>query len=211
MLLLESCAVPIINSTLLLSAGALASSGHLNIWSLIVAAILGSISGACLAYVIGLRGGRNIVVRLAVIFRIDMQKIDTTERWFQKTGMWMVFLSRLTPYVRPFACFPAGISRMPFGRFFLAALAGSTIWCVVMLNIGLALGHRWQLGLHLIRSYTIPTLCILVLLVTLYFVIVSFVKRYLSSHAGPIADSVDGKNVLEKEKSTTVKGPSKLL
>ena len=101
MLLLESCAVPIINTTLLLAAGGLVSLGHLNFWALIAAAILGSITGACLAYLIGLRGGRDIVVRLAMIFRIDTQKIDTTERWFQKTGVWMVFLSRMTPYVRP--------------------------------------------------------------------------------------------------------------
>jgi membrane protein DedA with SNARE-associated domain len=203
MLLLESSAIPIINSTLLLAAGALASVGHLNIWALIAAAILGSIAGACLAYIIGLRGGRSIVLRLAAIFHIDVRKIDMTECWFQKTGMWMVFLSRMTPYVRPFACFPAGISRMPFGRFFLAALAGSTIWCVVMLNIGLALGHRWQLALHLIRHYTVPTLSTLVLLIVLYFVIASAVRRYLHAQAEAIPGPVGGEDVPEEESSIT--------
>jgi membrane protein DedA with SNARE-associated domain len=186
-LLLESSAVPLINTTLLLAAGALASQGHLNLWALLAAAILGSISGACLAYIIGLRGGRHIFLRLASLFHIDAQKVNMTELWFQKNGLWMVFFSRMMPYVRPFASFPAGISRMPFGRFFLAALAGSTIWCVVMLNIGLALGHRWPLAIHLIRHYTIPTLCMLALLIAFYFLITSAVKRYLRSHA--VSDS----------------------
>ncbi len=192
MLLLESSGVPLINTTLLLLTGALASLGHLNIWVLIAAAILGSISGACLAYVIGLRGGRQIFLRLASLFHIDVQKVSMTESWFQKAGVWMVFFSRMTPYLRPFACFPAGVSGMPFGRFFLAALAGSTIWSVVMLNIGLALGHRWRLALHLIRYYTLPTLCTLVLVMLLYFVIVSAVRRYLRAQAGPALGSVDG-------------------
>ncbi len=162
MLLLESSAVPLINTTLLLTAGALASQGHLNIWVLIATAILGSVSGACLAYVIGIR------------------------------GVWMVFFSRMMPYVRPFGCFPAGISRMPFGRFFLAALAGSTIWCVVILNIGLALGRRWPVAIHLIRHFTVPTFSMLVLVIALYFLITSAVKRYLGSHAGSDSGSENG-------------------
>jgi len=140
-----------------------------------------------------------------------VQKIETTERWFQKTGVWIVFLSRITPYVRPFACFPAGISRMPFGRFFLAALVGSTIWCVVMLNVGLALGHRWLLALHLIRHYTVPTLCTLALLVVLYFVIASALRRYLRAQAESIPDALDSVNddLSEKASSTSVKGPGR--
>src|SRR2546421_846093 len=84
-LLLESSAVPIVNSTLLLFTGALVSLGHLNFWILAFAAILGSISGACLAYIIGIRGGRRLFLRLAGIFRISEQKVDMAERWFQKT------------------------------------------------------------------------------------------------------------------------------
>lgn len=192
MLLLESSAVPIVNTTLLLAAGALASLGHVDIWVLMVAAILGSVSGACLAYGIGLRGGRAICVRLASLFRIDAKKVEMTERWFQRNGMWMVFFSRVTPYVRPFACFPAGISRMPFGRFFVAALMGSTIWCVVMLNIGLALGRRWGLALRLIRHYTVFTVGVLVLMVIVYFVVTSGVRRYLAARVDTMPDSVDG-------------------
>ena len=193
MLLLESSAVPLINTTLLLAAGALASQGHLNFLALLSAAILGSISGACLAYIIGLRGGRQIFLSLASLFHIDAQKVNMTELWFQKNGVWMVFFSRMAPYVRPFASFPAGISRMPFGRFFLAALAGSTVWCVVMLNIGLALGHRWPLAIHLIRHYTAPTLFTLGLLIALYFLITSAVKRFLRSHTGSDSEDSVGK------------------
>jgi membrane protein DedA with SNARE-associated domain len=181
LLFLESSGVPVVNSTLLLFTGALASLLHLNIWVLATAAIVGSTTGACLAYVIGLLGGRRILLRLLSLFYIDQQKVSVTERWFQQSGIWMIFFSRMIPYVRPFACFPAGISRMPFGRFLVAALTGSIIWCVTMLYIGLALGRRWRFAFHLIQHYTIPTLCALALLIALYFLIRYEVSHRLSS------------------------------
>jgi len=202
-LLLESSGVPIVNTTLLLFTGALASLGLLNIWILIAAAIFGSTAGACLAYGIGLQGGRRLYLRLLSVFHIEEQKVKAVERWFQQSGAWMIFFSRLTPYVRPFACFPAGISRMPFGRFFIAALAGSATWCVVMLYAGLALGRRWHFALHLIQDYTLPTLCALALVIVLYVLITYGFRRYLRARLQEAPDPVsskgeqDSRNLLE--------------
>jgi len=192
-LLLESSAVPIVNTTLLLFTGALASLGLLNIWILVAAAIFGSTAGACLAYVIGLQGGRRLYLRLLSIFHVEGQKVNVVERWFQRSGAWMIFFSRMTPYVRPFACFPAGISRIPFGRFFIAAMAGSAIWCVAIVYAGLALGRRWRFALHLIEDYTLPTLCALALLIALYVLVTYGLRRYLRARLQVNPDSVSSK------------------
>lgn len=181
-LLLESTAIPITNNTLLLLTGALAAAGHLNIWFLTIAAIAGSIAGACCAYTLGKWKGQGILRRIAALFRVDAKKMSVAENWFQKSGAWMIFFSRMTPYVRPFACFPAGISRMPFPRFFTAALVGSMIWCFTLVRIGAALGPHWRIALTLLQDYTIPTCAALVLLVVLYFSGRYAVKRYLRSH-----------------------------
>lgn len=224
-LLLESTGIPIANTTLLLFTGALASLGHLNIWVLTIAAILGSILGACIAYILGAQLGRQIFLRLKVLFNvlpfippepkarrfrsacltrsvaqsalaggiqsrtegalegwsfyIDPEKASLSEHWFQKSGLWMVFFSRMIPYVRPFACFPAGISRMPILRFFLAASAGSILWCVGMLYLGWVLGPRWQVALYLVQSYTFPTLGIAAVIIVAYLLIKHTIKRYL--------------------------------
>ncbi len=178
-LLLESCAVPIANTTLLLLTGALASLGHLNIYILALTAILGSITGACLAYLLGSRGGRQVLLRLATRFRVDPQKIIVAENWFQVAGVWMVFLSRMIPYVRPFACLPCGISRMPFRRFLVAALSGSIIWCAGILSIGWALGPRCLLALHFVETYTVPALCVLILLIAITLLVQYRVNRYI--------------------------------
>ena len=177
-LTMESCGVPVVNNTLLLLVGALASSGHLNIWALFVAALSGSLAGANLAYVIGARGGRKILLKITSFFHIDAQKVSVAENWYQKSGVWMIFLSRLTPYVRPFASFPAGISRMPYVRFFAASATGSLIWCAAMLYISWALGRRWGMAVRFMRHYTLPAVAIIVLVVILCILSTYVIKRW---------------------------------
>ena len=178
-LMLESCGVPIANNTLLLLTGALAALGYLNIRILIPVAIMGSISGACLAYIIGTYGSRRTFLHVATILHVNRQKMDMTKRWFQKAGPWMIFFSRMTPYVRPFTCFLGGITHLPFSRFCMAALGGSIIWCVVMLQIGMALGARWHVALFLMQRYTIPSLAALILGIMLYFCFARAIKRHI--------------------------------
>ena len=180
-LMFESTGVPITNNTLLLLLGAMASLGYLNIELLIVSALMGSSAGACCAYWIGRRGGRNIVLQLAKFFHVNEQKIFVMDSWFHKSGFWMIFFSRMTPFVRPFACFPAGISHMNFRKFLLAAVAGSLIWCIALPCIGWMLGPRWRIALYFMQTYTLPTIIGLVLLLIAYAIVTYMVKRAINA------------------------------
>lgn len=180
-LLLESTGVPITNNTLLLLMGAMAALGYLNIEMLIVSAVIGSVTGACCAYLIGMRGGRKIVLRLATFFHVNEQKIGIMDSWFQQSGFWMIFFSRMTPFVRPFACFPAGISHMNFKKFLFAASVGSFIWCITLPSIGWMLGPRWRIALHFMQVYTVPTLIGIVLLLIVYGVVTHMVKHIINT------------------------------
>lgn len=195
LLLLESSGIPLINTTMLLFTGAMAAQGRLDIGLLVVAALIGSTLGACCAYGLGRRYGEKLLLRLAHLLRIDEQKVLFAERWFQRAGGRMIFLSRILPYVRPFACFPAGIYRMPFLRFLAAAMSGSLIWCVAMLVIGWELGPRWKLALHLVQTYTLPTLCALLLLLVIYF----FARRAFNAYLQKRLEAVADKPVCEQD------------
>ena len=178
-LALESSGIPIVNSTLLLFTGALASYNHFNIVILAMAAIGGSITGACCAYGIGACGGRRTMLRFAFLFHLDRHKVRIFERWFRKYGIWMIFASRIIPYIRPFTCFPAGFSRINFLRFFVSVTLGSMLWCITMLYVGWSLGSRWEAALYLIQKYTVPALGLLALLVILYYFSARFLKRQI--------------------------------
>lgn len=178
-LLLESSGVPLINTTLLLFTGALAALGRVSLAWLIVVAITGSTLGACLAYFLGRHYGEPLLLRLARLLRIDERKVRLAERGFLRAGGRMIFISRLVPYIRPFACFPAGISAMPFPRFLLAAFSGSVTWCVTILVVGWELGPRWEIALQLIQAYTLPALGVLLLLALVYFFVQRKINRYV--------------------------------
>lgn len=178
-LLLESSGIPVINTTLLLFTGALAALGRVNLGWLMVAAVSGSTLGACLAYVLGRHYGEFLLVRLGRLLRIDQRKVLLAERWFLRAGGRMILISRLVPYIRPFACFPAGISAMPFPRFLLMACSGSLIWCVALLTVGWELGPRWQIALQLVQTSTLPTLGVLLLLALASFLVRRKVNRYM--------------------------------
>ena len=189
-LLLESSGIPIVNSTLLLLTGALASLGHLDIFVLACVSISGSILGACLAYIIGWHGGARLLYHIAARLHIDATKIQPLEQWFHKAGARMIFFSRIIPYIRPFSCFPAGIARMPFRRFFTAAASGSVIWCVGMLTIGWNVGRRWKLALYLMQKYTVPVVLVIILVMVAYCLVKLAIKRRLDAHLQTTPDSV---------------------
>lgn len=178
MLCLESTGIPLINTTALLFTGAMAAQGKLDLGLLMVVALLGSTLGGCCAYGLGRCYGEKFLFRLAHLLRIKEEKMILAQRWFQRAGGRMIFLSRILPYIRPFACFPAGIAAMPFLRFLLAAASGSLIWCVTMLIVGWELGPRWKLAFFLVQTYTLPTLGMLLLLLAAYF----FIRRALNGY-----------------------------
>jgi len=184
-----------------LLAGALSSLGNVNIFVLAVCATLGSISGACIAYYVGLRGGERALFALATKVRIDTRNVQRAQQWVANAGVRMIFLSRILPYIRPFACFPAGISRMPFRRFFLAALSGSLLWCCSILAVGWTLGRKWKLALHIIQVYTLPAILLVLLAVAAFlFVKYGFPRRWRQQKQPGIVDEceqVSGEDLLE--------------
>jgi membrane protein DedA with SNARE-associated domain len=52
------------------------------------------------------------------------------------------------PIVRSFISVPAGVVRMPFGRFLLFTAGGSLIWNTVLVGLGVAAGDFIEKNLH---------------------------------------------------------------
>jgi membrane protein DedA with SNARE-associated domain len=55
-----------------------------------------------------------------------------------------VLIGRLLPVIRSFIAFPAGIARMPLGRFHLYTFIGSWPWCFGLAWVGMKLGAAWD-------------------------------------------------------------------
>jgi membrane protein DedA with SNARE-associated domain len=50
----------------------------------------------------------------------------------------------LLPVIRTFIALPAGIARMPRGRFHLYTFLGSWPWCLGLAYLGMKLGENWR-------------------------------------------------------------------
>ena len=90
---------------------------------------------------------RQILNRWGRYVGIGADDLDRADRWFERWGSWAVFLGRMVPLVRTFVSYPAGISRMPMGRFILFSTLGSLPWNLALIYAGFLVGENYpQIG-----------------------------------------------------------------
>jgi membrane protein DedA with SNARE-associated domain len=141
---LESMCLPIPSEIVLPFGGWLAFDGKMD-WILVsLAGTAGCIIGSVIAYWIGMKGGRAFVCRYGKYVFLNEGHLDSTEKWFNKYGPPMIFLTRVMPIVRTFISLPAGMARMDFKKFVILTGIGSAIWCFALTYVGYALGANWQ-------------------------------------------------------------------
>jgi membrane protein DedA with SNARE-associated domain len=112
------------------------------------AGVVGQTIGSIIGWAIGLYGGRPLVERHGRWMHLGPENLDRAERWFDRWGDWAVFLGRMTPVVRSFVSIPAGLARMPLGRFTLFSALGTIPWCFGIAGAGWALGSSWETFHH---------------------------------------------------------------
>ncbi|MFD4429270.1 DedA family protein [Nocardia sp. NPDC058497] len=147
---LENLFPPLPSEVILPLAGFTASRGRFSLAEVLLWTTLGSVVGALALYGLGAALGRGrlrrIVDRLPLVRLSDL---DRTEDWFARHGDKAVFFGRMIPIFRSLISIPAGVERMPVGRFTLLTTAGSLLWNAVFVFAGFALGENW----HLVETY----------------------------------------------------------
>jgi membrane protein DedA with SNARE-associated domain len=114
-----------------------------NIPLAVALATVGSVIGALVGYAIGAWGGRPILDRYGRYVGIGPDDLDRADRWFDRWGSWAVFFGRMVPLVRTFVSYPAGISRMPIGRFLVFSTLGSLPWNAALIYAGFVVGENY--------------------------------------------------------------------
>ncbi len=109
--------------------------------------IIGSIGG----WAIGYYGGRPFLERRGRWLHVTPHTLDRAEAWFERFGDWAVAIGRVTPVVRSFIAIPAGLFRMPLGRYTLLTIPGSVAWAFAFAAAGWAFGSRWEEFHHSFR------------------------------------------------------------
>ena len=171
LMLLESACIPIPSEVTMLFAGFLASPQHpagadqLSFVLVAFAGVAGNLVGSWIAYGAGRGLGRGPFDRYGKYVLIRSHDIDKAERWWAKHGTRAVFFGRLLPVVRTFISLPAGIEKMPLGRFTLYTTVGCIPWVFALTGVGYGLGRNWD---TVLRSFRLASFVILGLIVVAF-------------------------------------------
>ena len=147
---ISSACIPIPSEVVMLFAGFAvadpsqsASHHHLTMVGIVLAGLLGSMVGSWVTYAVG-RGGRlELLERHGGKLHMGPAQIARADEWFQRHGEMAVLFGRVIPVVRAFVSLPAGIAKMPLGRFTAFSLIGTLPWVIGLALAGHALGGDW--------------------------------------------------------------------
>lgn len=137
-----SACIPVPSEAILPFAGAQISTGEFSLPILTFVATTGNLIGSMIAYWVGAKGGRQFVQKYGRYALIRRSDVDLADRWFEKHGDATVFFGRCVPIIRAFISFPAGIAKMPFGRFCAYTFVGAIPWCYVLAFAGMKFGEH---------------------------------------------------------------------
>lgn len=150
---ISSACIPIPSEVVMLFAGFAvadptqsAAHHHMTMTGVVLAGLAGTMVGSWVAYAVG-RGGRlELLERHGAKHKwipIHPAQIERADRFFQRYGEPTVLFGRMIPLVRAFVSLPAGVSRMPLGRFTVFSLIGTIPWVLALAFAGHALGNDW--------------------------------------------------------------------
>lgn len=125
--------------SLLFAAGAFAALNSLNIFVLWIVLLLAALIGNTSNYWIGYFFGKKIVAHPKI--PIDEEHIKETRKFFDKYGGKTIIIARFIPFVRTFAPFVAGVSKMSYKQFISYDLIGGFSWVTIGTMAGYFFGN----------------------------------------------------------------------
>jgi membrane protein DedA with SNARE-associated domain len=132
LVMIESLGVPVPGETALIVAALYAgSTGKLEIWGVIVAAIAAAIIGDNIGFAIGRYGGAKFLLKHGHKIRLHEGRLKIGIWLFRRHGGKVVFWGRFVSILRTWAAFLAGVNQMHWPRFLVFNAAGAIVWATV--------------------------------------------------------------------------------
>jgi membrane protein DedA with SNARE-associated domain len=180
---MESSVLPVPSELVMPPAGYLAARGEMNVWLALLCGVAGSVVGAYANYLVAGKLGRWVFVRYGKWVLLSEKSLERTERFFASHGEIATFVGRLFPVIRHLISIPAGLARMPLGKFFSYTAAGAGIWCAILLAIGWIIGKAGEsLDPAVLKTYSHRA--VLYLVPAVVVIVVLYLWRQRRAKAG---------------------------
>ena len=182
----ENIFPPIPSEVILPFGGFMTTYTSMNVWGVVLAATIGSVIGAVVLYLIGRilnaeRLERLLSGKAGRILRLKPDDVEKAQGWFEKRGGKAVFFCRFIPIVRSLISIPAGMTGMNPGKFAAFTTAGTFLWNLVLVNLGVLAGASWEKIAAAVDTYAHIVLVIIIAVVAVAGIL--FYKKRLSKKA----------------------------
>lgn len=146
-----------------ITAGVLAGQGRMSLTLAIFACIFGIYLGDILLFLSGRIFGRKALKYAPLKWFISENSVERASVWFQKKGVWAIFLSRFIPGLRLPTYFVAGVAKTHFWLFALYFLIAVCVWTPILVWLSYKLGAQfvqsslinswWQIAIFVVAFY----------------------------------------------------------
>lgn len=170
---INTIGIPLPSELTLMLGGVGINQGRFNLVAMAIVATLAQIVGLGLSYAIGRYGGLELIHRYGKYVLISSHDVESAQKFFERNGEWVVLLGLCLPAVHGYMGYPAGIAKMAWQKFLLAAVIGSIIWSAVFLSLG------YYLGNHLSLINTIFNRFAIVIAVLVLAGVIWYIRRHL--------------------------------
>jgi membrane protein DedA with SNARE-associated domain len=141
-ILLDNAGLPLPGELLLLSFGALARTGHVDLGLGILVAAAAAMSGDSVGYWLGRLGGERLIHTYCRVTLGSGKCVQKAVAFYYSHGKMAVVFGRFVMGVRAFLFPLAGSVRMPYSRFLLFDSVGALVWAGLFILAGYSVG--WQ-------------------------------------------------------------------
>jgi membrane-associated protein len=113
--------------SLLVTLGLISAKGHIDLKILIPSLVFATVLGDHFSYFLGRKYADRVRTNLHR-FYLEEKHMEIAQRFYSKHGGKTILFCKFIAFVRTFAPFVAGASKMNAVRFTLFDLAGATLW-----------------------------------------------------------------------------------
>jgi membrane protein DedA with SNARE-associated domain len=138
--------IPIEMGTLF--AGYLASSGHGSLPVIITSTVFGMTIGSIILYALAWHYGVGLMQKHPFNLLVRGDIYEKSSRWFEKYGVWSLFLAKLVPGISICAVACSGIMRLSKGKAVLGILFSNVFAFSMLAFVGKSIESNWQQAYH---------------------------------------------------------------
>lgn len=144
-------------SSMLFTAGLLATRGYFNVWMLIPLLTIAAALGDSTGYWFGNHVGVRLFLRPNSRF-FKHEHLEQAKNFYDKHGVRTIFFARFVPIVRTFVPIVAGVVGMRYRTFFTYNILGALGWAAGVTFLGYYLGEK----VPFIQHYLTPIILVII-------------------------------------------------